>query len=66
MSSLVKKAADGETIFIGGYGKAQAALVSIDKIKPQKRLGLLAGKFVVPDDFDAPLPQSVLEGFYGT
>jgi hypothetical protein len=32
---------------------------------PVRRFGTLAGKFVVPDDFDAPLPDDVLASFEG-
>jgi hypothetical protein len=31
----------------------------------QRPFGLCAGEFVVPDDFDAPLPAEVLELFEG-
>jgi len=65
LSQLVKRAADGETIFIGSYGRAAAVLTSAANAKPQKRLGLLAGKLVIPDDFDAPLPQDILTAFAG-
>ena len=35
--------------------------------KPQtrRRLGLLEGRLVIPDDFDRPLPESALRGFEG-
>jgi len=65
LSQLVKRAADGETIFIGSYGRAEAVLTSAASAKPKKRLGLLAGKLTIPDDFDAPLPQDVLAAFAG-
>ena len=31
----------------------------------QRPFGLCKGEFVVPDDFDAPLPESVLKDFEG-
>jgi hypothetical protein len=31
----------------------------------QRRFGTMAGQFVVPDDFDAPLPDDVLAAFEG-
>jgi len=65
LSQLVKRAADGETIFIGGYGRAEAVLTSAASVKPKKRLGLLAGKLTIPDDFDAPLPPELLAAFAG-
>lgn len=30
-----------------------------------RKLGLCAGEFVVPDDFDAPLPDDLLAAFEG-
>ncbi|MCL2159562.1 MAG: type II toxin-antitoxin system prevent-host-death family antitoxin [Oscillospiraceae bacterium] len=63
LSQLVKRAAGGETIFIGGYGRAEAMLTSAAGSRPKKRLGLLEGKLTVPDDFDAPLPKEFLAAF---
>ncbi|MCC8166336.1 MAG: type II toxin-antitoxin system prevent-host-death family antitoxin [Planctomycetes bacterium] len=65
LSQLVKRAAGGEIILIGENGKPEAVLTSVIKLKPRKRIGLLAGKLSVPDDFDAPLPDDVLQGFMG-
>ena len=65
LSQLVKRAAGGETIFIGSYGRAEAALISAADRKPKKRLGLSAGRLIIPDDFDAPLPQEILAAFAG-
>ena len=31
----------------------------------RRKLGLCAGDFAVPDDFDEPLPEDVLAGFEG-
>ncbi|MDR1126087.1 MAG: type II toxin-antitoxin system prevent-host-death family antitoxin [Deltaproteobacteria bacterium] len=65
LSQLVKRAASGETIFIGSYGRAEAVLTSAASAKPKKRLGLLEGKLIVPDDFDAPLPPEIIAAFEG-
>jgi antitoxin (DNA-binding transcriptional repressor) of toxin-antitoxin stability system len=65
LSQLVKRAANGETIFIGSYGQAEAVLTSAANAKPKKRLGLMEGKLTVPDDFDAPLPPEILAAFEG-
>jgi len=66
LSQLVKRAATGETILLGAYGKAEAKLVPAGEHElPGKRIGVLAGKLVVPDDFDAPLPEDILQGFEG-
>lgn len=65
LSQLVKRAASGETIFIGSYGRAEAVLASAASARPKKRLGLLEGKLIVPDDFDEPLPPEILAAFGG-
>ena len=65
LSQLVKRAASGETIFIGSYGRAEAVLTSAAVAKSEKHLGLLEGKLVIPDDFDAPLPPGLLAAFDG-
>lgn len=65
LSQLVKRAAGGETIFIGSYGHPEAVLTSAASARPQKRLGLLEGKLIIPDDFDAPLPPEILAAFAG-
>jgi len=65
LSQLVKRAAGGETIFIGSYGRAEAVLTSAATARPRKRIGLMEGKLTVPDDFDAPLPPELLSAFEG-
>lgn len=66
LSRLVKSAANGETILIGAYGKPTAKLVASDlPTRPAKKIGVLAGKLKIPDDFDAPLPTDVLADFEG-
>ncbi len=65
LSRLIKRAAAGEVIFIGGYGRAEAALTPVKNSLPKKRLGILEGKLTIPDDFDAPLPNDILAAFEG-
>jgi hypothetical protein len=50
---------------IGSYGKPQAALTSVTCIKPKKRIGILEGRLIIPEDFDAPLPDDLLAAFDG-
>lgn len=64
LSQLVKRAASGETIFIGAYGKPAVKLIPAnDEPTPKKRLGLLAGKLHIPEDFDAPLTDDIVTEF---
>jgi antitoxin (DNA-binding transcriptional repressor) of toxin-antitoxin stability system len=65
LSSLVKRAAAGETLLIGAYGHAEAMLVPINNTQLKKKVGLLAGKLQVPDDFNQPLPQVIIDSFEG-
>ena len=40
-------------------------IVATQKIKKLRPFGLCAGEFVVPEDFDAPLPEEILQAFEG-
>jgi antitoxin (DNA-binding transcriptional repressor) of toxin-antitoxin stability system len=37
----------------------------VSTTKPLRPLGFCAGDFVVPDDFDAPLPENIMREFEG-
>jgi hypothetical protein len=37
--------------------------VAMTAPRPAKQIGLLKGRFTVPEDFDAPLPDDLLEAF---
>ena len=64
LSQLVHRAEQGEVIFIGAYGKAQAKIVSTEfDTKREKRIGVLLGKLDIPDDFDETLPENILDEF---
>jgi prevent-host-death family protein len=65
LSRLVDEAAKGEEIVIAKAGKPMARLVPLDTLKKKRRLGTLAGKLTVSDDFDAPIPDDVLDAFEG-
>lgn len=61
LSALLRRVAGGEEITITLNGQPVARLVSIAPARRQ--LGSDAGLFVVPDDFDAPLPDALLADF---
>lgn len=66
LSQLVKKAAAGQTVYIGAYGRATAKLVAVDAPERRlKRFGLLKGRLSLPDDLEAPLPDEVIRSFEG-
>ncbi len=66
-SRLVDQAAAGEEIIIAKAGRPVAKLTPLEPVAPQPRrvLGLLAGQASIPPDFDAPLPEAVLDTFEG-
>ncbi len=64
LSKLVDRASKGETLIIAKAGTPLAQLVPLEEPKKKIRLGSMAGEFVVPDDFDDPLPDEVLDEFY--
>lgn len=55
----------GETVVIVRADKAIAELRPIASTKQLRPFGLCAGEFTVPDDFDAPLPEDLLNAFEG-
>lgn len=68
LSQLVKRAAAGDTVYIGAYGRVQAKLVpatAVGQRRPRKRFGLLKGKLRLPADLEAALPDDVLDAFEG-
>ena len=64
LSRIVDAVAAGEVVLIAKAGKPMAKLVPLGR-GGAVRFGVLKGRFTVPADFDAPLPDDVLEGFGG-
>ena len=64
LSSLVDQAAAGAEIIIAKNGRPRAKLVPIRDVARRKP-GRAKGKIRIANDFDAPLPQGVLNGFTG-
>jgi prevent-host-death family protein len=63
LSRLLDRVSQGEEIIIAKAGKPVARLVSV-KERPERRVpGSALGWIVVGEDFDAPLPEEVLESF---
>ncbi|MBD2605509.1 type II toxin-antitoxin system Phd/YefM family antitoxin [Scytonema hofmannii FACHB-248] len=56
----------GESFVIMQADKPIAELKPITTTEKKMRpFGLCAGEFTVPDDFDAPLPEEILNAFEG-
>jgi antitoxin (DNA-binding transcriptional repressor) of toxin-antitoxin stability system len=58
---------DAAEIVISRAGKPVAKLVPLAPVpaKPARALGALAGRLLIPADFDAPLPEDELARFEG-
>lgn len=66
LSALLVDVAAGEDVIIAKAGKPVARLISYEEPAPQpRRLGMDEGLVWISADFDAPLPDDILEGFYG-
>jgi prevent-host-death family protein len=59
LSRLVEEAASGEDVVIARAGRPVARLTRLQKTPRKRRLGLLEGRFKIPDDFNRPLPEVV-------
>ena len=62
LSKLLRRVAAGEEITITRAGTPVARLVPV-AAEALRILGEDAGRYVVRDDFDAPLPADVLDAF---
>lgn len=62
LSRLLQQVAGGEDVVITRSGVPVARLCAIHA-RGRREFGQDRGLFVVPDDFDAPLPDDVLDSF---
>jgi prevent-host-death family protein len=61
-SKLLRRVENGEEVVIARGGKPIARLVPYQTVQ-QRQFGFDKGRFRVPTDFDAPLPEGVLDLF---
>ena len=62
-SRLLDRAEGGEEFVIAKAGRPVARLGPLVRRGKKRRLGLLDGKFRIPDDFNDALPEAVLAAF---
>ena len=66
LTGYLRRVEAGETLVIVEDGKPMAEIRPVASSSPILRpFGLCAGEFVVPDDFDEPLPEDVIDEFEG-
>lgn len=63
LSKLVDRAAAGEEIVIAKAGRRLAKLGPLESARPVREPGGWQGKAWIADDFDAPLPDELLDAF---
>ena len=64
-SRLLRRVAAGEEITIANRGVPVARLVPVLAEETTRKLGVFRGQMTIPDDFDAPLPDDILDAFEG-
>jgi prevent-host-death family protein len=64
-SKLLQRVILGDEIIIAKAGVPVAKLVRYVSKKGKRPLGFYRGQIWMADDFDAPLPDDSLAGFYG-
>ena len=64
LSRLLERVALGEEVIIAKAGKPVAKLVPITLSARKFTLGSAKGEFVVPDDFNDPLPKEIEDRFW--
>jgi prevent-host-death family protein len=65
LSKLLELVSNGEKFIIAKAGKPIAMLSPIETIKAKPKFGVLKGKIKIAADFDAPLPNDLLDRFEG-
>ena len=68
LSKLVKRAAAGETILIGAYGKSEAAIVPLSLVQEKKPVykafGALKEKLVLSEGWEDDISKEISDSFY--
>jgi prevent-host-death family protein len=65
LSRLVDEVSGGGEVTIAKAGRPVAKLVPLKAARPARRPGALKGRIRIAADFDAPLPEDLLDLFEG-
>ncbi|MGH8064645.1 MAG: type II toxin-antitoxin system Phd/YefM family antitoxin [Candidatus Entotheonellia bacterium] len=67
LTAYLQRVEAGETVVIIRAGQPVAEMKPVmSSAMTLRPFGLCAGEFTVPEDFDAPLPEDILNAFEGT
>jgi antitoxin (DNA-binding transcriptional repressor) of toxin-antitoxin stability system len=64
-SEYFRRVIDGETVVVYQGKRAVAEIRPLAETGTLRPVGLAEGEFVVPNDFDDPLPDDLLDAFEG-
>jgi prevent-host-death family protein len=64
LSRILERVTEGEEVIIMRSNVPIARLVAIRSLPVRRELGWAHGEFMVPEDFDAPLPAEIEDSFY--
>jgi len=65
LSQLIEKAAGGEDVVLSRNGKPVARITQLGAGSRGVKFGVLKGRIRIAQDFDAPLPEDIIEAFEG-
>lgn len=65
LSKLVDAVMHGEEVIIAKSGKPMIKMVRLDERTTHRKPGLLKGRITLSPDFNAPLPDDLLNQFEG-
>ena len=65
LSKLLEEVSKGREVVIAKAGKPIAKLTGRSPARPVRKPGFLKGKIKIADNFDAPLPDDLLDAFEG-
>jgi prevent-host-death family protein len=65
LSRLIEQAAKGESFIIAKAGKPMVKVTALEPAKPAKRLVMLEGEYIIPDDFDQMGQEEIIKLFEG-
>jgi len=63
LSELIQRVLSGEEVIIMKSGKKVAKLIALEQPVKQRIPGIDQGKVFMAEDFDAPLPEELLNSF---
>jgi prevent-host-death family protein len=65
LSQLLEQVESGEEVVIARAGLPVARLVAVDVKRPRRVLGPLSGTVPPPQEWNAPLPEDLLDTYEG-